>query len=148
MVSNILTLTYKRDLQKLIEEISLFKQEENLWRTQGSITNSAGNLVLHLIGGLNHYFGAILAKTGYVRNRENEFAEKFVSRSILRSQVELLIPLITETVNTLSPAALEADFPIPFDNAKNSTAYVIVMLALHLNYHLGQINYLRRALEW
>lgn len=147
MLINILALTYERDLQKMIDELQLFDREENIWKTQGSITNTAGNLALHIIGGLNHYFGAILAKTGYERNRENEFSQKGVSRNELVSQIEILIPLVTQTIGSITPTALEADFPIPFDGAKNSTTYVLLRLALHLNYHLGQVNYLRRSLE-
>jgi hypothetical protein len=40
------------------------------------ISNSAGNLCLHLIGNLNHFIGATLGNTGYVRNREQEFSSK------------------------------------------------------------------------
>src|SRR5262245_49257079 len=37
--------------------------------------NSIGHLVLHLTGNLNHYIGAIIAGTGYVRDRPREFTE-------------------------------------------------------------------------
>ena len=54
MLNNILANFYERDLRKLIEEINLFKREENLWRTSGSVKNSSGNLILHIIGGSNY----------------------------------------------------------------------------------------------
>ena len=34
-----------------------------------------GHLVLHLTGNLNHYIGALVAGTGYVRDREHEFTD-------------------------------------------------------------------------
>ena len=37
--------------------------------------NSIGHLVLHLTGNLNHYIGAMIAGTGYVREREQEFTD-------------------------------------------------------------------------
>src|SRR6266496_1996348 len=40
-----------------------------------------------------------------------------------------------------------AEHPIFYDKPKTSTSYVLVQLLLHLNYHLGQVNYLRRILE-
>ncbi len=69
---------FKRDLEKLKSEIEQYSSEENLWRTDKSITNSAGNLCLHLIGNLKAFIGAGLAKTDYIRDREFEFAGKDV----------------------------------------------------------------------
>jgi hypothetical protein len=138
---------YERDIRKLIEEVSLFTNEEDIWRTQGSVKNSSGNLVLHIIGGLNHFFGTTLAHNGYVRNRDLEFTRKGVARKELVTQLEELIPLIRKTLSAITPEEMEADFPIFFDKPKTSTSYVLTQLSLHLNYHLGQVNYLRRVLE-
>jgi uncharacterized protein DUF1572 len=147
MLANTLATLYERDLRKLIEEINLFNNEENLWETRGSIKNSSGNLALHLIGGLSHYFGATLAHTGYIRDRPQEFARKGVLRHELVARIEALIPIITTALNNLTDAQMESEFPIVFDDAKNSNFYVVVRLLAHLDYHLGQINYLRRILE-
>lgn len=147
MLNNILANFYERDLRRLIEEVNLFQSEENLWITRGSMKNSSGNLVLHIIGGLNFFFGTNLAHTGYVRNRDQEFAQKGVKRKELITGLEKLIPLIKDTLAGLTPEQMEAGYPIMFDDAKNSTSYVLVMLLSHLNYHLGQVNYLRRTLE-
>lgn len=147
ILSSILTKFYERDVRKLIEEVNLFKNEDNLWKTQGSIKNSSGNLVLHIIGGMNYLIGTTLAHTGYVRNRDEEFIRKGVKREELVAQLEELIPVITETVSALSQDQIDAEYPLTFDDMKTSESYVLVQLLLHLNYHLGQVNYLRRALE-
>jgi hypothetical protein len=68
MLNSVLAGFYERDLRRMIVEVNSFTNEEDLWRTQGSVKNSAGNLVLHIIGGLNHFIGATLAHTNYVRN--------------------------------------------------------------------------------
>ncbi len=147
MLNSILASFYERDIRRLIEEVNLFRDEKNLWRTQGSVRNSCGNLVLHLIGGLNYLIGATLAQTGYVRDRDQEFIRKDVEREYLVAQLEELIPLVNDTLNALTPEQLEADYPIFFDKPEASTTYVLVQLLNHLNYHLGQVNYLRRILE-
>ena len=147
MLNSILATFYERDLRRLIAEVNLFKNEEDLWRTQGSVKNPGGNLVLHIIGGLNHFIGATLAHTGYVRNRDQEFISKGVERKDLVAQLEELILMINETVNTLTREEMEAEFPLFFDKPKTSTSYVLVQLLAHLNYHLGQVNYLRRIFE-
>jgi hypothetical protein len=147
MLNNVLANFYERDIRKLIEEVNLFRNEEDLWRTQGSIKNSTGNLILHLVGGLNHLIGATLARTEYVRNRDQEFTIKGVERKNLVAQLEELIPMINETVIALGPENMEEEYPIFFDKPKTSIGYVLVQLLLHLNYHLGQVNYLRRIFE-
>lgn len=138
---------YERDIHKLIDEINLFKQEENLWKTVGSVKNSSGNLALHIVGGLNYLIGTNLAQTGYVRDRDQEFVRKDVDRKELVAQLEALIPMINRAVAGLSREQLEAEYPVFFDKPKTSTGYVLIQLALHLNYHTGQVNYLRRVLE-
>ncbi|GGB12724.1 hypothetical protein GCM10011511_40460 [Puia dinghuensis] len=55
--------------------------------------------------------------------------------------------MINKTLNALTREQMDAEFPLTFDNAKNSTSYVLVSLLAHLDYHLGQVNYLRRIIE-
>jgi len=146
-LSSLLATFYERGIRTLIDEVNLFKNEDNLWRTHGSVKNSSGNLVLHIIGGMNHFFGATLAQTGYVRDRDQEFARKGVKRDELVAQLEQLIPMITKTIIALDQGHMDAEYPLMFDNMRRSNSYVIVQLLIHLNYHLGQVNYLRRTLE-
>ena len=118
MLNNVLANFYERDIRKLIDEVNLFRDEENLWRTQGSIRNSSGNLVLHIIGGMNYLIGAILAQTGYVRDRDQEFSKKGVEKKDLIAQLEELIPMINKTLNTLTPGQMEAEYPFIFDGCE------------------------------
>lgn len=147
MLNSTLADFYERDIRQLIEEIKSFENDENLWRTAGSVKNSSGNLVLHVVGGLNYLIGATLAQTGYIRDRDGEFASKGVERNVLIAQLEALIPMINKTLNSLTQEQMNADYPIFFDKPNTSISYVLVQLLIHLNYHLGQVNYLRRMLE-
>jgi hypothetical protein len=147
MLNNVLATFYERDLRKLIEEVNLFTNEDNLWRTDGSIKNTSGNLVLHIIGGLNYLIGATLAQTGYLRNRDQEFTSRGLKRANLVAGLEGVIPMINKTLNAFTLEGMEAEYPLIFDDMKVSNSYVLLQLLLHLNYHLGQVNYLRRILE-
>lgn len=147
MLNNILANFYERDLHKLMEEVTLFKAEEDLWKTSGSIKNSSGNLVLHLIGGLNYFIGTNLGQTGYVRNRDAEFTTKGVERSVLINRLKELTEMVKSTISSLSPAQLEAEYPMVFDGGKRPAVYLLTQLLAHLNYHLGQVNYLRRSMD-
>lgn len=143
-MNNILADFYERDIRKLIEEVRLFKNEENLWKKEGHVPNSCGNLALHIIGNLNHFIGATLAATGYVRARDSEFTKRDVPRQYLVAGLEELIPIVRKAIAT---ADLDAEYPLLYDGAKRSTGYMLAQLLAHLNYHLGQVNYLRRVLE-
>lgn len=146
MLNNLLANFYERDIRKLIEEVNLYKNEADLWKTAGDIKNSGGNLALHIVGSLNHFIGATLAHTGYVRNRDLEFSQKGVERKEIVTQLEALIPMIRQTLNAFTEEQMGSEFPFPFDGANNSHSYVLTRLILHLDYHLGQVNYHRRIL--
>lgn len=147
MTNSEIASLYERDIDKLIEEINLFKNEENLWKTCGTINNSSGNLALHIIGGLNYLIGATLSHTGYVRSRDQEFTIKGVDRKLIVEQLQELIKIIKRALSQLTQEQMESPFPIFFDKENATNGYVLTQLLLHLNYHLGQVNYLRRSLE-
>lgn len=138
---------FERDLNKLISEIELYKEEENIWKVEKSISNSAGNLALHLIGNLNHFIGNVIGKTNYIRDRELEFTQKNVSRKKIIENIEETKRIIRESLITLSNEELEKDYPILKFSEASTTEYLLVHLATHLTYHLGQINYHRRLTE-
>lgn len=147
MILQDLTTILTRDLEKLYNEIDAFTAEANIWRTSGNITNSAGNLCLHLCGNLNTYIGAKLGNSGYVRDRPAEFSSKNVPKAELLKQVELTREMVAQTLQQLQPADLEKDYPEQVLDKPMTTAFFLVHLTAHLSYHLGQINYLRRVLE-
>lgn len=143
----ILAVFYARDLRQFIAELNAFRNEINLWKTAGSINNPAGNLALHIIGGTNELIGNQLAGLGYVRDRPVEFQQKYVERKSMVAGLEALIILIHETVGAFSNEKMLSDYPLIFDGKKVTNYYLLTQLLAHLNYHLGQVNYLRRMLE-
>ena len=144
---NALSAFYERDIEKLIDELNLFRDENNIWKIGGSVKNSSGNLVLHILGNLNHFIGATLAGTGYVRNRDHEFIQTGVERTELIDRLEQTATLVKETIEALTPDQLEKEFPYEINQVKTSTRNMLLHFLLHLNYHLGQVNYLRRIIE-
>ncbi len=135
---------FERDLNKLIEEINLYSDESLMWRVQDGISNSGGNLTLHLIGNLKHFIGAALGSTGYVRERDKEFSLKDIPRKQLIEEINDTAGIIRSILALLPEEDLQKDFPLPINNKVSSTGYILAFLLAHLNYHLGQINYHRR----
>ena len=136
---------YDRDLKRLVENLEALP-EEVLWETHEGVTNSCGVLAKHLVGNLNYFVGRGLGDTGYVRDREKEFIASDISKDQLIGDVRDLQKMLTTIFKSLDEDDLAREYPmkIPFDY---STHEFLVHLYGHLNYHLGQLNYLRRILS-
>lgn len=147
MITDTLITLFERDLQKLKTEIELYKDEDYLWFIKKGIDNSAGNLCLHLIGNLSHFIGATLGNTGYVRHREDEFSLKNIPRQDLITNIENCRLIVKNTLVKLRAADLEKEFPQNVFDKSINTEMMLMHLATHLTYHLGQINYHRRLLD-
>jgi hypothetical protein len=147
MTVEILKTLFNRDLNRLKVEIDSYQNESKIWYIDETISNSAGNLYLHLIGNLSTYIGAQIGKSNYIRNRELEFSDKFVPKTILITQIDTIITIINDALDQLSDEDLKHEHPyLVFEN-KTSVAYLLIHLTTHLTYHLGQINYHRRLLD-
>lgn len=147
MLVETLKSLFTRDLLKLSSEIKLYQKEEDIWKVEKEIANSAGNLCLHLIGNLNTYIGKEIGKTDYVRNRKLEFSLKNIPKKELLSKIDETILVVNTSLDRLDEDTLASEFPILVFDKKTSTEYMLVHLTTHLTYHLGQINYHRRLIE-
>lgn len=147
MLKETLKILFNRDLKRLRNEIEQYNNEDDIWKIEGQINNSAGNLCLHLVGNLNTYIGKELGNTGYLRNRELEFYAKNIPRQELIQMVENTIKMINQTLDYFDENLLETEYPILVFDHKTSTEYLLVHLTTHLTYHLGQVNYHRRLIE-
>ncbi len=148
MLAETLKTLFNRDLNKLKSEIELYKNEATLWVVDKSIANSAGNLCLHLIGNLNTYIGATLGGSNYIRNRELEFSLKDIPRLELVKMIEATLVVVSETLDKITPEQINTEYPMLVFQEKTSTEFFLVHLSTHLSYHLGQINYHRRLLDY
>ena len=147
MLINNLTDLFDRDLNRLQTEIELYKDEKTLWKLDGSIANTGGNLCLHLIGNLNHFIGTIIGKTGYLRDRESEFTLKDIPRDELIGMIVSTQEMVSEVLDNIDPVLLEENYPEVVFDQEMTYGYFLIRLITHLNYHLGQINYHRRMLD-
>lgn len=143
---NLATL-FERELLKLKAEIEAYKNADSLWVVSAGINNSGGNLCLHLAGNLQYFIGNVLAKTGYIRNRPEEFSLKNVPLPEMIAIIEKVIRIVPGTIRSLTPEQLAAPYPEKVFENPMTVEYFLLHLYAHLNYHLGQINYHRRLLD-
>jgi uncharacterized damage-inducible protein DinB len=144
MLTETLKSLFTRDLNKLKLEIESYQDESKIWVIDKNISNSAGNLCLHLIGNINNFIGAEIGKTGYIRNRELEFSLKDVPRTELIMKIEDTIAVVNNALDRLTEADLQSIYPLVVFEKEMTTEFFLVHLSVHLGYHLGQINYHRR----
>jgi uncharacterized damage-inducible protein DinB len=141
LIGGILT----RDLKTLRRELEAYPDERDLWKAPPGISNSAGNLALHLVGNLRTFVGATLGGTGYVRDRDAEFSSRDVARSELLRLVDEAMTAVTQTMPKLTDADLAKPFPMPIAGHTIDTGDFLLHLSAHLAYHLGQLDYHRRT---
>jgi uncharacterized damage-inducible protein DinB len=146
MLIETLKSLFNRDLNKLKAEIESYQDESKIWAVDKNISNSAGNLCLHLIGNINTYIGAEIGKTTYIRDRPLEFSLKNIPKSELITKIEETIVVVNNTFDSLTETDLEAIYPQIVFEKEMTTGFFLVHLSTHLAYHLGQINYHRRLL--
>ena len=137
---------YTRDLTRFMQEIEAFPSDESLWQTLPGITNPAGNLVLHLEGNLREYIGRQLGNLPYQRARNLEFSTKGITKQDLLVRIAELQRTIPAIIGSLTPGQLAFIYPEQVLGVPMTTQMFVIHLAGHLNWHLGQIDYLRRAL--
>ena len=146
MIIETLVQLYQRDLERLKIEVGQYSSEDSLWAVSDGVTNSAGNLTLHLVGNLKHFIGAVLGGSGYVRDRDSEFAIKETKKDDLILAIEETAEVVVGTLKKLAVDDLAKTYPIEVFGHPMTTEYFLIHLSTHLNYHLGQINYHRRLL--
>jgi hypothetical protein len=136
-----------RDLGRLRLQIEAFGDSPELWQSRPSaISNSAGNLTLHLEGNLSEYIGRQLGGYSFVRNRPWEFSATGLPVEEMLRRIDDLTATIPPVVEQLRPADLDRDFPESVLGFSVSTRQLLIHLYGHFNYHLGQIDILRRSL--
>jgi uncharacterized damage-inducible protein DinB len=125
-------------VRKLAEPLT----EAQFWARPVEPGNSCGHLVLHLTGNLNHFVGAQLGGTGYVRDREREFTEaRMPPKAEALARLDDAVATFRRVVEGLGAEQLAAPHPESrFGNVLNALVHLVTHFALHR----GQMSYLAR----
>ena len=128
MITIVLIDLYKKELERLKQEILAYAADEQLWATPSKAI-AAGNLCLQLTGSLQHYIGNLIGDSGYIRNKEAELKAKNLSRE--------------RPLEELSKTELQKVFPTTEFEEPVTTEFYVLHLLKVLGYYLGQIRYHR-----
>jgi uncharacterized damage-inducible protein DinB len=135
----------RRELAAVRRSVEAYPDEKSMWAERPGLPNSGGNLALHLAGNLQHFFGAVLGKTGYVRDRDSEFSRRGVPRAEVLKQLDAAALAVDAGMKGLSAERLAQPYPEQVGGRTIQTQEFVVHLLSHLAYHLGQLDYHRRV---
>ena len=144
MLASEIAALFARDIARLTQELQAFPDTAAVWTTAPGVTNAAGTLALHLEGNLREYIGRQLGQIAFTRDRPLEFSTRGVERDELIARLEAVKAQIPAVITALTPAELEETYPENVLGKPITTRQFLVHLEGHLNYHLGQLDYLRR----
>ena len=134
-----------RDLAAVRRSVEAYPDDASVWAQPTGLPNAAGTLVLHLAGNLRHYIGTVLGGDAYTRDRPAEFSRRDVPRAELLAELDAASAAITRTMPILTDATLSQSYPEPIGGHALQTDVFLTHIAVHLAYHLGQIDYHRRV---
>jgi uncharacterized damage-inducible protein DinB len=135
-----------RELRGMKNELLAYQDEGDIRRSVPGLPNTAGTIALHVAGNLQHFVGAQLGKSGYVRDRDAEFGRREVSVAEIVDELDKTIAALDATFARLEEKAMDRPFPQEIAGVRPTVGEFLVHLVAHLAYHLGQIDYHRRCI--
>ena len=136
------------ELAESVTSMAAPLSEGQFWQKPFSFGNSFGHLVLHLTGNLNYYIGAEVGKTGYVRDRDREFAEpKRIPKAQALAKFQEAVATVIRTAQAQSPSDWAKFYTAAREEDAGNRFTIFLRCATHLHLHVGQMNYLCFALS-
>lgn len=134
-----------RDLDAMRDEVRASADRGILFTSPAGVSNPVGSLALHVAGNLQHYIGAVLGSSGYLRRRDEEFSCRCGSEQVLR-ELEQARAVVETILPQLPQEAFDGPYPLAIEGRTLSARTFLWRLTVHLSYHLGQAATLRRSL--
>jgi hypothetical protein len=134
-----------REVDAFLREIALFPSDASLWQAAPGVLNPAGTLALHIAGNLQHFVGAVLGGSGYVRDRNAEFSVRGWTRDRVAFELRAARDAIETTLRGVDVNTLTELYPAAPNNLAIRTDMFLLHLVAHTAMHLGQAGYLRRV---
>lgn len=147
MLLDELKTLYLREVATLERELNLYPDDSSVWKELPGLPNPAGPLFLHLAGSLQHFFGAVLGGSGYVRDRAAEFSRHGVPRSEIKKELSRAREGVRAGFANLSEDHLEEVFPVQYADVEFPARLTLLQFLNRLAVHLGRIDYHWRVVK-
>lgn len=128
---------YLPKILRCIEQMS----DEDLWWRPNEVSNSAGNLVLHLCGNLRQWIVSSIGGVEFNRDRDAEFSAR---GPVPKSELIASLKLVAREVDLVLVKVESERLPqkVHIQKYDVSTLQAIYHVIEHFSYHLGQILYI------
>ena len=135
---------YFRNFLAQVEALANDLSDEEFWTNPFPYGNSIGHLVLHLTGNLRYYIGAQLAATGYIRDRDREFAESQPpSRAEALQQLASAVEIVITVLETQTDEDWAKQYSaIGVDDVPDRFS-MFLRCAVHFHHHIGHMSYVK-----
>ena len=128
---------YLPKLLHCVEKMS----DSDLWWRPNEVSNSAGNLILHLCGNMRQWIVSSIGGVEFNRDRNAEFAARGpVPRAQLVASLKQAIEEVDAVLASLKSERLLERFKV--QKYEVSTLQAVYHVVEHFGYHLGQILYI------
>lgn len=134
-----------REVDAFLREVALFPSDALLWQVVPGVLNPAGTLALHVAGNLQHFVGAVLGGSGYVRDRNAEFAVRNWTRDRVAFELRAARDAVETTLPRVEADTLTELYAAAPNNLAIRTDMFLMHLVAHTAMHLGQAGYIRRV---
>lgn len=136
-----------RDFGERVHKLAEGLSEEQFWTRPYPYGNSFGHLCLHIMGNLNHFIGAKLEHTGYVRNRELEFTDPVHHpKGEVLANLDQTITMVIESLEKQTEQTWNLPFEVAGLEDVKDRFSIYLRVAAHFHHHIGQMIYLVK--EW
>jgi uncharacterized damage-inducible protein DinB len=115
--------------------------DDDLWWRPNDVSNSVGNLILHLCGNLRQWMVSSVGGAEFKRDRDAEFTERGpLPKAELVARLQQTVREVDAVLANVGPERLLQHLKIQkYDTSILQAVYHVVE---HFGYHLGQILYI------
>jgi uncharacterized damage-inducible protein DinB len=116
-------------------------RDEDLWWRPNEVSNSVGNLILHLCGNLRQWIVSSIGGIEFQRDRNAEFTARGpIAKTELVANLKQVVDDVDKVLAALTTERLMARFKV--QKYEVSTLQAVYHVVEHFGYHLGQILYI------
>lgn len=128
-----------------LEKCLTMLSEDQIWHRPNTVSNSIGNLVLHLKGNTRQWLGTTFGGRDDDRERQSEFDERGpIGRDHLLQMVRELKTELQAILKPTTPQQLSQVYNVQV--YQENGVSILVHVTEHFSYHLGQITYVTKML--
>lgn len=134
---------FRTRIHKMADQLT----DEQFWSKPYAYGNSFGNLVLHITGNLAFYIGTQIHQTGYVRDRDREFAVVHgAGKAEALRNLDAVVATVVESLASQSDEQWSHPYVAPGVADVHNRFEMYLRCAAHFHHHIGQMTYLVK--EW